>query len=276
MLENWENHQLFTGAFLAFSLIFLTSLWLKYGSRLQKQDHENCGSCPVHKHQSNAPKEQSDAPEQQSNGPQRDIHLFAKTVESRPNDEVVIEQAFGISEQMVKSAIQHVSDEVKLRLYGLYKQSTQGDCTRDEPSKLSMADHAKWSAWTHHKGKPQIAAKREYFQTAYKEIAVAFNLNVLVFENAAEIPEELKQQAVASQQAPNINFNVQSKFEDEQFDAALHGDPDELFNKFDLTQSNVDIDAIKRFIKSNKCDLNKRNENGTVCTLLYLSGASSV
>merc|ERR1712168_819713 len=96
------------GMFLALSLVFLTSLWLKYGKQMAANDAENFGGCPVHK---------------------------------------------------------------------------------NKPSQAAKHEQ---------KGKTQMAAKREYFQLVYKEIVVALHLNVLLFEDADQIPEELKQHTVSS------------------------------------------------------------------------------
>jgi len=185
-----------------------------------------------------------------------------QAVDSAPDNAAIIDQAFPISAQIVNSIIQKLPNELKLKFYALYKQATEGECNREEPSKLSLMDHAKWSAWNEMKGKSQMTAKREYFMTMYEEIVVKFNLNAMIYNNPSEVPDELKSRAMSSNQAPSMDFNVQSKLEGEAFDAEVHGDPNELFNKFDLTQKNVNVQAIKGFITSHNVDLNKQNENG--------------
>lgn len=40
-----------------------------------------------------------------------------------------------------------VSNEDKLRLYGLFKASTTGPCNTDQPSMLDFVGRAKWNAW---------------------------------------------------------------------------------------------------------------------------------
>ena len=59
-----------------------------------------------------------------------------------------------------------------------------------------------------------------------------------------------------------------SKMEQFAFDEALHGSPNELFNKFDLsnnecTDTNINISEITQYISEHKIDINKQNENGT-------------
>jgi len=59
-----------------------------------------------------------------------------------------------------------VSDAQKLQLYALYKQATDGDNPRQEPSQLSVVDHAKWVAWSERRGMSREAARRRYAQLA--------------------------------------------------------------------------------------------------------------
>ena len=115
-------------------------------------------------------------------------------------------------------------------------------------------------SWYSHQS--ALSALTDYFQKF--DLVIALNINVMLYDTPDQVPEELKQHAKPSGQT--MNFNVQSKLEEEEFNEELHGDPNELFNKFDLTQGNVDIGAIKEYIGTNKVDLNKRNENGTVCS----------
>lgn len=39
-------------------------------------------------------------------------------------------------------------NDVKLKLYGLFKQATLGECTAPKPSMLNIVDKAKWEAWS--------------------------------------------------------------------------------------------------------------------------------
>ena len=49
-----------------------------------------------------------------------------------------------------------------LRLYALFKQATQGDCTVPRPSMLDMAGAVKWDAWNHILGMPMQTARASY------------------------------------------------------------------------------------------------------------------
>lgn len=55
-----------------------------------------------------------------------------------------------------------VSDENKLKLYGLFKQSTMGNNKTSQPSMLDFKGKAKWNAWKKQSGKGKARAKTEY------------------------------------------------------------------------------------------------------------------
>lgn len=49
-----------------------------------------------------------------------------------------------------------------LKLYGLYKQGSQGDNTEAKPSFTDMVARAKWDAWTQCKGQSKDDAMQKY------------------------------------------------------------------------------------------------------------------
>jgi acyl-CoA-binding protein len=51
---------------------------------------------------------------------------------------------------------------MKLRLYALYKQSTEGDAGGDRPGALNMVGRAKYDAWAALKGTSKEEAKQQY------------------------------------------------------------------------------------------------------------------
>jgi diazepam-binding inhibitor (GABA receptor modulating acyl-CoA-binding protein) len=53
-----------------------------------------------------------------------------------------------------------------LKLYGLYKQATLGDCNTAQPWAINFEDRAKWDAWNHYKGKTKERAKEKYVKLA--------------------------------------------------------------------------------------------------------------
>ena len=54
---------------------------------------------------------------------------------------------FELSSSMVKKLKTKPSDDELLQLYGLFKQSMNGDCDITEPSRIYFKEHAKWKAW---------------------------------------------------------------------------------------------------------------------------------
>ncbi len=64
----------------------------------------------------------------------------------------------------VKKHVKVLADEGKLKLYGLYKQATIGDCNTDKPGMLDFKGKAKWEAWNKVKGKDREVAKAEYVE----------------------------------------------------------------------------------------------------------------
>jgi diazepam-binding inhibitor (GABA receptor modulating acyl-CoA-binding protein) len=54
----------------------------------------------------------------------------------------------------------------KLTFYALYKQATEGKCTQKEPSKMDMAAHYKWKAWTQCGDMSKEDAKKKYVELA--------------------------------------------------------------------------------------------------------------
>ena len=49
-----------------------------------------------------------------------------------------------------------------LKIYALYKQSTEGDCEGKRPGFTDMVGRAKYDAWASIKGKSSEAAMQEY------------------------------------------------------------------------------------------------------------------
>jgi len=79
------------------------------------------------------------------------------------NDENSIENIFNQSIRDVKNFKFKLSDEEKLKLYGLYKQSLFGDNNVEIPWFFYYISRNKWLAWKREKGKRKIEAKKEYY-----------------------------------------------------------------------------------------------------------------
>ena len=79
-----------------------------------------------------------------------------------------IKEQFDLSVQLVNGLAKTPTDDELLKLYGLYKQSSVGDCKTEEPSFLYVRERAKWNAWKAHKGKKKDLAMSEYGDLALK------------------------------------------------------------------------------------------------------------
>ena len=57
-----------------------------------------------------------------------------------------------------------VDDELKLEMYALYKQATDGDCNTDKPGMLNFVEKAKWKAWHELVGMSKKDAMKKYIR----------------------------------------------------------------------------------------------------------------
>jgi len=58
--------------------------------------------------------------------------------------------------------ISEASNEEKLEVYSLYKQSTEGDINIDQPWAFQLEARAKWEAWNAKKGMSKAEAQQKY------------------------------------------------------------------------------------------------------------------
>ena len=64
----------------------------------------------------------------------------------------------------IKTHGKNLSNDQLLKLYGLYKQATVGDCNTDKPGMLDLKGKSKLEAWNALKGKSQNDDKKEYVE----------------------------------------------------------------------------------------------------------------
>jgi len=64
--------------------------------------------------------------------------------------------------EAVKGLTEDPGNDVKLRLYGLYKQATEGDVTGSRPGMMNPVGRAKYDAWAKLSGTPAEAAQEQY------------------------------------------------------------------------------------------------------------------
>ena len=71
---------------------------------------------------------------------------------------------FSEAVEKIKTLSQRPDDNTLLKLYGLYKQATIGNCNIAQPWAVQVEARAKWDAWNTHYGKSQQTAENEYIQ----------------------------------------------------------------------------------------------------------------
>ena len=78
------------------------------------------------------------------------------------NDETILNEYFVSCVNKWKTYKGDRTPEQVLKLYGIYKQATSGDCNEPEPSNKKSHDGLKWSEWYRYKGMPKSMAKRRF------------------------------------------------------------------------------------------------------------------
>lgn len=73
-----------------------------------------------------------------------------------------LRKAFETSVERSRSLKKLPSNENLFKMYGLFKQATEGDVNTERPGGFDFKAIAKYDAWASHKGKPQAVAMQEY------------------------------------------------------------------------------------------------------------------
>lgn len=73
-----------------------------------------------------------------------------------------LKDRFEQAAQDVQKLPRRPDNDTLLKLYALYKQSTQGDVSGKRPGMFDMAGQAKYDAWTRVKGMSRDAAMQGY------------------------------------------------------------------------------------------------------------------
>ncbi|XP_005327554.2 enoyl-CoA delta isomerase 2 isoform X1 [Ictidomys tridecemlineatus] len=72
------------------------------------------------------------------------------------------EKDFENARNQLKLLTKDPGNEVKLKLYALYKQATEGPCNTPKPSMLDFINKAKWDAWNALGSLPKETARQNY------------------------------------------------------------------------------------------------------------------
>jgi len=86
-----------------------------------------------------------------------------------------IQEKFDKSIENIKQ-IDKLENEELLKLYGLYKQATTGDCNISCPMFWDLKGRAKWDAWNNNKGLSKEKSMRLYYKYV-KEILKEKGIN---------------------------------------------------------------------------------------------------
>ena len=86
---------------------------------------------------------------------------------SDPNDDD-LKRAFEQAAEDIHALIDRPDNETMLRLYGLYKQSTEGDISGPNPGFFDFVGTAKYEAWTKLKGTGQHEVMQQYVDLVQK------------------------------------------------------------------------------------------------------------
>lgn len=75
-----------------------------------------------------------------------------------------LQKQFETAVKVIKNKTSPTSDQDLLVLYGLYKQSTQGNCNIPQPWSVQVEQRAKWDAWAANSNMTRYEAMQKYIQ----------------------------------------------------------------------------------------------------------------
>ncbi|HZF96957.1 MAG TPA: acyl-CoA-binding protein [Pseudoxanthomonas sp.] len=77
-------------------------------------------------------------------------------------------QAFEQAARDIQALSERPDNETLLRLYGLYKQGSEGDVSGDKPGFFDFVGTAKYEAWAKLKGTSREEAQKKYIDLVKK------------------------------------------------------------------------------------------------------------
>lgn len=81
------------------------------------------------------------------------------------------QQEFESAVERSKTLTERPSNDVLLKLYGLFKQGSEGDVNTERPGGFDFKNIAKWDAWKKQEGQSPEEARAEYVQLVNELIA---------------------------------------------------------------------------------------------------------
>ena len=82
-----------------------------------------------------------------------------------------LKSAFEQASRDIQTLSERPDNDTLLRLYGLYKQGSEGDVRGDKPGFFDFVGTAKYEAWAKLKGTAQDEAKQKYVDLVKKLVA---------------------------------------------------------------------------------------------------------
>ena len=82
-----------------------------------------------------------------------------------------LKSAFEQASRDIQTLSERPDNDTLLRLYGLYKQGSEGDVKGDKPGFFDFVGTAKYEAWAKLKGTAQDEAKQKYVALVKKLVA---------------------------------------------------------------------------------------------------------
>ena len=82
-----------------------------------------------------------------------------------------LKSAFEQASRDIQTLSERPDNDTLLRLYGLYKQGSEGDVKGDKPGFFDFVGTAKYEAWAKLKGTGQDEAKQKYVDLVKKLVA---------------------------------------------------------------------------------------------------------
>ena len=79
-----------------------------------------------------------------------------------------LKSAFEQASRDIQTLSERPDNDTLLRLYGLYKQGSEGDVKGDKPGFFDFVGTAKYEAWAKLKGTAQEDAKKKYIDLVKK------------------------------------------------------------------------------------------------------------
>ncbi len=75
---------------------------------------------------------------------------------------MTLQEQFVAAQAKVKTLTTRPSNETLLKLYGLFKQATDGDNNTKKPGMFDIKEQFKWTAWSDLKGTSKDSAMQQY------------------------------------------------------------------------------------------------------------------